>query len=316
MRTQNVIIHVGLSKCASTFLQKCIFPQFGNYSNIAFAPDLEKYYLFRKDMDADTYRNIVNRHLINPDRNSHHLIISCEDYTELLFRGFEQLFFQRQTLDREQYYFSNKLITENLARVYPSAKIILVIRVQIDWAISRHKMNYRGGIAAAEIDDYLGEPLEGYDITIQRYYDYFGRDNVLVLPYEKLLADQHEFLDSLCRFVMPGLSIQVPENRVNTGPDLQRIVEYERYKNRTRQAVKNTCSTSSLYRTMLLALNRLLAGMLKPFFFIRYGNSKFEVKPSQSTKSRLSSMLRKTNNEVEKLTGLELSRYGYLTDRY
>lgn len=315
MQDHNVIIHVGLSKCASTFLQKRIFPQFGNYSNMAFAPDAEKYYIFRKDMIADTYREIVNRHLINTDNNSHHLIISCEDYTELLFRGFEQLFFQWQNLDRKQYYFSNRLITENLANVYPEAKIILVIREQINWAISRYKMNYRGGKTTEEIDNYLEESLEGYDITIQRYYDYFGRENVLVLPYEKLLTDPAGFLDRLCRFINPGYSIRFPDDRVNEGPDLQRVVEYERYKNRSRLAIKNRKSITPPFRSTLLIWNRLFTGLLKPVFLMKYGNSKFEIRLSPSTINRLSPSLEKTNREVERLTGLELSRYGYLTGK-
>jgi len=39
-------------------------------------------------MDPNQYLQIVARHIKNPQPESNWLVISCEDYTELLFKGF------------------------------------------------------------------------------------------------------------------------------------------------------------------------------------------------------------------------------------
>jgi hypothetical protein len=56
MHEPDVFIHIGLSKCASTYLQKTVFPAIGNYSDVAFSPDEDKYYLFRPDMEPEEFR--------------------------------------------------------------------------------------------------------------------------------------------------------------------------------------------------------------------------------------------------------------------
>ena len=314
MHEPDVYIHIGLSKCASTYLQKNIFPAIGNYSDIAFSPDEDKYYLFRSDMDTEQYLQIVARHIKNPQPKSNWLMISCEDYTELLFKGFTDVFFQWKTIRNDKYQFSNEIITENIARAYPKARIIIVIREQLDWVISRYKMIYRGGKTALSIDELLSEPLEGYDIMIERYQKLFGKENVLVLPLEMMRHDHNGFIKLITNFIGTGATITAPESQVNASPDFKHTVEYERLKNRWRLNIRHALWLTPPLQFILQAAARLLVAFLKPFFILRYGSSKYEVTLSIETIERLKPLLENCNSRVEKLTGLDLSRYGYLVD--
>lgn len=315
MHEPDVFIHIGLSKCASTYLQKVIFPGIGNYSDVASSPDRDKYHLLIPGMDPEEYRRIVAKHLINPRPESKWLLISCEDYTELLFKGFADVFFRWKSMKRDMYHFSNKVITENIARTYPKARIIVVIREQLDWAVSRYKMIYRGGKTSSSIDDLLSEPLEGYDIMIERYQNRFGKEKVLVLPLEMMRHDRENFIKSIAGFIGTGVTTAAPDVRVNVAPNLKRTVEYERLKNRWRLNIRQALWLTPPVQFILRVISRLLVALLKPFFLLRYGASKYNVSPSAETIQRLKSFLASSNCRLEKLTGLNLGQYGYFVDR-
>jgi len=315
MHEPDVFIHIGLSKCASTYLQKNIFPAIGNYSDIAFSADEDKYYLFRSDMDPNQYLQIVARHIKNPQPESNWLVISCEDYTELLFKGFTDVFFSWKSMKRDMYHFSNKVITENIARTYPKARIIVVIREQLDWAVSRYKMIYRGGKTSLPIDNLLSEPLEGYDTMIERYQKRFGKENVLVLPLEMMRLDHDGFIKSITGFIGADTITVAPDSRVNTAPELNHAVEYERLKNRWRLNIRHASWLTPPVQFILLVTARLLVAFFKPFFLLRYGASKYSVSPSAETIQRLKPVLASSNRRLEELTGLNLEQYGYFIDR-
>ncbi len=315
MSELNVIIHIGLSKCASTYLQKIIFPQIGNYSNVGFAPVGEKYYLFRSDMKPEKYRKIITLHMMNPKPDSNWLVISCEDYTEFLFKGFEDIFFKWEPIERDNYYFSNAVIAENIARIYPMARIIVVIREQLSWAISRYKMYYRGGKTSSTIDELITEPLEGYDAMVERYQTWFGRENVLVLPLEMMHRDRVDFVKRITNFINPDVVVDAPDIQVNVAPELKRAVEYERLKNYWRLHIRRSRWLTPPGQFLARIFARLLVGCLKPFFFFRYGAYKYSVSPTAESMERLRLFLARTNRRLEKLTGLDLVQYGYLVDR-
>ena len=312
MQDPDVYVHIGLSKCASTYLQKIIFPGIGNYSNVAFAPDEDKYHLLRPDMTPDEYRRIVAKHMVNPLPECKWLLISCEDYTELLFKGFTEVFFKWTSIKRESYRFSNEVIAENIARTYPKARIIVVIREQLDWAVSRYKMNYRGGKTSLSIDDLMDEPLEGYDIMVERYQNRFGKENVLVLPLEMMRRDCANFVKSITGFIGTNFTKFAPDIKVNAAPELNRTVEYERLKNRWRLNIRHALWLTPPIQFILKIMARLLVALLKPFFFLRYGASKFSASPSAETIQQLKPGLVSSNRRLEKLTGLDLAQYGYL----
>jgi hypothetical protein len=218
-------------------------------------------------------------------------------------------------MQQEMYHFSNAVITENIARTYPKARIIIIIREQLDWAISRYKMNYRGGKTSSSIDDLLSEPLEGYDITIERYQDRFGKENLLVLPLEMMRQDRTNFIKSIARFIGTDFTTAAPDIKVNVAPDLERTVEYERLKNRWRLNIRHATWMTPPVKFILQVMARLLVALLKPFFLLRYGSGKYNVSPSAETIQRLKPALASSNRRVEIMTGLDLAQYGYFVDR-
>ena len=312
---QKYLIHIGLSKCASTFLQKKVFPQLGNYSDIAFSPTQDKYYLFRNDMDPDIYREIVSKNIINPDQNKKWLIISCEDYTEFLFHGFEDVFFNWEAVEKNIHVHSNKIITENIARTYPRAKIMIIIREQLSWAVSRYKMNYRGGKTSASIDELMADPLEGYDVMVNRYQKYFGKENVLVLPYELLQKDQNAFLKKITDFIEHDVKLNISSTRINTAPELKRTVEYERKKNYFRLKINLRKNLSPAARFSFKFLGRLFIGICNPLFYLKYRGKRYSIQPNKSTVEKLKPLFINSNNRLQELVNIDLSEYGYLFEK-
>jgi len=116
-------------------------------------------------------------------------------------------------------FWDHRHITSCLKDLFPAARIILVVRKQDELVESIYKqalqsgyyqrldsfLNYRNK-AFQDAGDYLGQPnLDVKQLDLHRYVKSyvacFGRQNLLVLPYELLRLDQEEFLDKLFAFL-------------------------------------------------------------------------------------------------------------------
>ena len=305
---KKVLIHAGYPKCASTYLQKKIFPVLKNYSNMAFAPRDEKYYPLRNDFDPVEFRKLVDKHTINHDDSKNHLIISCEDWAELLFKEFEEVFFAFNGLDRSAHSFSNQVILRNFKAAYPQADMLFVIREPASYVLSRYKMLYRGAKTAKPVEAFLEHPTEGYDQVIERCRTLFGETRTHVVPFEMLQADVQAFVKTVTDLVDADAVIPVSNERVNAAPDFRWQVEYERVKKATRFKLEKNGRTPAARIAYLIA-RAWMAAIVRPRLQKRYGEEVFEVKMPPETKQRFA----KSNHHVEELTGLDLSIYGYFT---
>lgn len=72
--------------------------------------------------------------------------------------------------------------------------------------------NMRGGKGTGPVDDYLERGM--YAPRVQRYFDVFGRDKVLVIPYPRYRTDPQQVLDEVCDHV--GIE-RMPAERKATG---------------------------------------------------------------------------------------------------
>jgi hypothetical protein len=97
---------------------------------------------------------------------------------------------------------------ERIKRLLPDARILAVVRRQEDLLPSLYWLYVRlGGVAS--FADFVADRAEGwrfdprhleFDRLLGRYVELFGRDDVLVLPYELLRTDPRRFLEDLCAF--------------------------------------------------------------------------------------------------------------------
>jgi hypothetical protein len=110
-------------------------------------------------------------------------------------------------------------LAQRLHQVVPHARVLMVVREQHAVVVSAYKQYVReGGPCSAR--QYLEPPKRGairvplfdfrfydYDRLIDAYQGIFGRDRVLVLTFEQLVADADEFVRSLGAFMgMPDIA--------------------------------------------------------------------------------------------------------------
>ncbi|MCK4871801.1 MAG: sulfotransferase [Phycisphaerales bacterium] len=123
--------------------------------------------------------------------------------------------------------FDSKAIAERLAETFPGARVLIVIREQRAMLASIYKQYVKVG-GAASLRRYIEPPTRGnvrvplfrfdflgYDLLIGCYQHLFGDRNVLVLPYEMLLADQPGFLRRIAEFAGAAAEAPIQPQKVN-----------------------------------------------------------------------------------------------------
>jgi len=114
------------------------------------------------------------------------------------------------------------LSAQRLHEVHPRARVLLLIREQVDWLNSsyKHYMRYLPA-ARRSFADFCATPQgiaclqAGYfDQTIRAYVDEFGSDRVQVLRFEDIVGAPTRFAAELCAFI--GIAVQpIPQGREN-----------------------------------------------------------------------------------------------------
>lgn len=174
-----VFIHVGYPKCASTFLQKNVFP---------FLKDVHFIHKYMKNLYGVDHPHFVSMCRLLPGKN----LIS----SEILTGGFSI----------HDFYCDGKEMLERLKRLYPDAGIIIIYRNRDDWLQSmyqqfmanpfqnRHCRNYDAWYVSHLKHELLD--VEGY---IKKAQELFSR--VLVIPFEQFREDNDWGVDEICRFM-------------------------------------------------------------------------------------------------------------------
>lgn len=181
----NDIVHVGLHKTGSTWLQRAVFPSCSN-----------RYYL------DDRHRRYA-RHIVRPgelwservremlDAHEEGVLWSCEDLGGLL-QGADE---RRQ-------------IAERLQLVLRDPGVIVVVRSQAQLIPSLYAQYVKLG-GTGTFATFLRGECRGFELDLHSFDYYglidilvsrFGRSRVLILPYEGLVRDQAAFLARLSAF--------------------------------------------------------------------------------------------------------------------
>ena len=226
----DVTIHVGLAKAASTYLQEVFFPGVSD-ATFVHAP-------WAPTGPTNPIQQFVHALL---SRNSACLDIPAarrEIQEFLAGAGAERVIISSEALFGTPYEnhsdFRNN--TDVLAEVFPAAKIWFVVRRQDRWLESMYSQllkmglsttpqrftNFRSGeFGGYQRTIYVGPGVDVHDLDWSCYVDYyrrkFGRERVLVQPYEAFARDRVAFLGRFCAFA--GVAPYVPEDRegVNVG---------------------------------------------------------------------------------------------------
>jgi hypothetical protein len=314
--TSEPVIHIGYPKCASTYLQRLVFPNVGKAANLAGGSWADKCYLFRNDFDAARFQSIVDTAYVPSSIPGREVpILSCEAFVEAPFGGFETHFMdnlQRHGLDPSHYTHRNGVISTRLKQAYPDARILIIVREPLSWAVSRYKMYYRAGQTSQPIDHFLSSSLENYAETTARYMELFGADRVRVLPFEMLERDPVLFVRRVVEFIDPAVTVSVPESRLNAAPLLQRVVEVKREKARLKAVLDG--DPKSIPWGSRLSMKAWGSVGVRIGSLLQYGNQPFHVSVPAETAQRIRKECAKGIRDLADRTGLDLEEYGYVLD--
>ena len=191
-----LFIHVGLPKCASSFLQMELFAKdkrinflgiIRDHDNVdlplEFSDDAKKFNLFARGKLDSFDTEGLRRQVLENEAVS---VYSEEDFST-----------------------SDIVSVQEKARriysVFPDAKIISVVRKPESLLRSFHSFRVRGGVVKAGFNEWLSSECESPDDsvilklprfkeTVGAFCDVFGKENVKVFKFEDLIQDEEIFL--------------------------------------------------------------------------------------------------------------------------
>lgn len=210
MITTPIVIHVGTGKTGTTFLQYNFFNKLDDICYIGQSP--ETMFNYDKNMRFLTHSNFsaINEEEISKIKkflesyNSKNLpmLISDEGYFFSINENFLRM--------------GNSCI--NIKKIFSTPRIIFTFRKQDDFIESFYRecifkgyhtsafnfIGYRNGIFS-EFDQYAENSIDvktlNWNSTINFLDSFFGRDNVLALPYELLRDNPHDFSQRITTFL-------------------------------------------------------------------------------------------------------------------
>jgi hypothetical protein len=309
----NLFIHIGLPKSASTYLQSEIFPNLDCLNIPRFDPNINKLfedYFHRPSLD---YTSDVNA---------------------LLSQSNGQVIFSNE---RPDIYTSDSRLRSTFTQMYkhlfPGAKIILIIRRQDNFIESLYANMVMNGAWYSPLF-YIGKksysmrnpkvmrfPTVNLDYLdwlehVTELHSLFGKENVLVLPFELLTESSTKFVKKITDFMnIPYPTSLPPAKKVNnslcTG-----AIHFRRILNRFINSETNPFyflienpfrnSNNNLLKTISKYIN--FNYPLKYFFRVNCNKKIYSNKIRQEILHNYSN----SNQLLQKLIDTDLEKYGYI----
>jgi hypothetical protein len=218
--------------------------------------------------------------------------------------------------------FDSSLISQRIYKTFPNSKILIVIREQTSWILSNY-FQYLSIGGTHSLRKYLNLKYDGkrpgfspshikYHYLIKHYYDRFGKDNVLVLPYELLNFDRKIFLKSLGNFLETDLSNETPnfDLRVNTKSN-----HYLNYKLRILNPLISPSSVNNNSGYYNSFIKNIILSAIK---IINLGiperkNESFKMRLKKEVIEWADGRFHLSNQITQEIIGINLEEFGYKT---
>lgn len=212
-----------------------------------------------------------------------------------------------------------KDIARRLHNFFPNAKIFITIREQKSYILSQYfqYLTY-GGIES--LKDYMNNRshkipsfsphFHTYNWLIKEYRTLFGKENVLVLPYEMFKSSPKEYIKHLSSFIKRD--IQIEDEKFRIKHNLQQhffTIYYLRKLNFLRYSNVNNYFSKWKNNYTKFLVNQ----------FYHLFNKFVSTSRHQKTKAELLNYIERwvgdkyveSNKELSELIGIDLSKYGY-----
>lgn len=299
-----LLIHVGLHKTASTFLQKCVFDADKKTFLVPWPNSSKAVTEFVAvdplAFDADASRTAFEQSLYtHKDYDKRVAVISHE---ALSSRPHENLYYA-------------PYVAERLHTSFPDAKILLVIREQkrliyslyLQSLIAGNRLTLQEFIGTGRERDGWTAPIHlsfyEYDRLITLYQKIFGTKSVLVLPYEMLAQRQEDFLSAIYNHIGRRTD-HIPQSKpINPalGAVSSLIMRRANYLSRPHALGPN----GTAYPYVRKAVRRL--NPLIPQAWDKAVERRFR----RRIEDRIGNYYAASNHRTGELLGMDLSDYGY-----
>jgi hypothetical protein len=281
---QHPVIHLGFPKCASTFLQKQVFPHLKTYEYVGFYNETrEMVHKYPHELPADFPISKVagTRVLISRERllgmESSHLMFPGHIYNAAMwnihkFFGTDvtMLAVIRRQDDIVRSRFRHKygaIMKENLFFLdYPAAR-------RTRWSAWTFKT--RGGVYLNSFD---------YFNRLMPYAELFGKDQIKILVYEDLIYDPGRFFEDMSRALDEDVSMFI-----------------DKVDQRENVSKRNMPTANPIVQKLNKHTNGLMSKLLPHR----------EVNISPKFAKELLGHFSESNERLSSFFGLNLERYGY-----
>jgi Sulfotransferase family len=314
-----VLVHVGLARTGTTWLQKHVFANSPHLFTPAdpSLPPMERAKQLGRRLCKDGQERLVNE--LDFD-----IAAFRQDCEAIRVPAGQRAVISSERLSGSVLSggFDRAIISRRIKAVFPNARILLVIREQRALLMSMYIQYLKYG-GWHPIGDFVDPPSDGrlpcfapsylmYDRLISLYQETFGTANVLVLPYEKFATATPDYVGEICAFAgipeLPAFPLNRVENarRRNVSSYALKRIAY-----RFRSSSANGFAPSVLpkrVRAATLQGMRALIDLVVP--------QTLEKRFSERLRSDLDRALppgfyAESNRRAAELTALPLARYGY-----
>ena len=307
MPLDNTLLHIGMPKALSTWLQKNLFIPENGFTQLQnpFESQLSFISPHSFDFSADKTNEaiMVSSKGIDP---GHIPVISNESLAGNIFYGG----------------YNRKEIADRLYSVFPEAKVLIVIREQRQMIRSLYKtlvffgMPHRLKDLLCPSDVHMGplfcQDYLYYDRLVEYYQSLFGAEHVRVLAYEEFQHTPNVFIDKVGSFCEAkhinhdGLPLQ---KRLNVSQSLATI-HARRLLNSSWYSTPFNYGgyvTVNIDKRMELLAKSKKSHVWVPKVFELYLEKKFQ----QQVGKYVDKSFMESNRRLAELTGMELEKYGY-----
>jgi len=312
LETNEVILHIGYHKCASTYLQTYVFPMLPVNFRMKWGKDPRRLYremldyVRCKDFDPHIFLKWIKTYW--PTRYKVTLISNEE------LSGHPHGY---NTIDWRQ-------IAINLKKTFPNAKILVIIREQLSWLKSLYA--FKVVIKGEEIRKFnefvkeeskigLTDKLE-YDRLIKFYVSLFGVNKVLVLPVELLMYEPdvfHGAILDLMGFQSIKKDIFKSSARLNVSPKKEMSIHTARILNNVFLRIYKVFQPFMYHPWYDYQFRHLYYRMRRNFImsFTKYFNKGAEITLTPELRELLLVRYAHSNLRLQKFTPFSLEKLGY-----
>lgn len=303
------LIHVGYPKALSSWMQKWLFVPQAGFCKVLDSLTLQLFLIDATPFTFDTgkAREWMEKSL-RETPGSEHLqpVITGESLVGHTHCGG----------------YNAKTNADRLKQLCPDAKILIVVREQQATIRSLYKTFITWGMPHSidrilnPVDPNLSPQFNldflRYDLLVAYYQQLYGKERVLVLPYEMFKHNPQEFTRRIFVFCnMDGVEEKLkklPFNRpVNRGQTLLNLL-IERWRNYF--FVSSPFNYAGLFKPTEASLKRRIARSKKnslPSFMDHWFEAGFKRKVAAHCDGQFAA----SNRRLQELTGIDLKSYGY-----